>query len=518
MKGLMKKELEILIIEDTPADYLLIIRQLREDGLSIRCRCVSSADELKQALGMGGWEVVLSDFNIPKLDFLESLSLVQERLPGVPVILVSGCIGEEKAVELLKLGVCDFVLKDRLTRLVPAIERSLKEASERHARKMAERALRASEKALRKSEALLRRAERIAHLGHWRIDLKTNTLTWSDEMYRIFGADPGQFRLTQESFLELVHPADRESVIRLSDYFLEGDNGHFEYRVIRPDGTLRYLSGVAEIVRDRRDAPEAIFGTAQDITELRRNERELREKNVEMERFTYIVSHDLRNPLITIKTFLGYLAQDVKENNPVRIHQDLSYMNKAADRMGYLLDELLELSRIGRVVSSPEMVTVREVVDSALTLVAEAISEKPVEIRLDLAPVNLYADRHRLGEIWQNLLENAVKFMGDQPRPVIEIGTEGTGLDTVFFVRDNGMGIEQPHHEKIFGLFEKLDGNSQGSGIGLALVSRIVDMYRGTVWVESDGPGCGACFRFTLPEACSNFKNDIQLKDGSKFQ
>jgi signal transduction histidine kinase len=172
--------------------------------------------------------------------------------------------------------------------------------------------------------------------------------------------------------------------------------------------------------------------------------------------------------------------------------------------MGQLLDEILELSRVGRIVSAPERVTVHEVVESALSLVAGAISEKKVEVSLDLDPGILFGDRVRLTEIWQNLLENAVKFMGDQPAPAIEIGAEGSGRDTVFFVRDNGIGIDPPYREKIFGLFEKLDGNSQGSGIGLALVSRIVDMYRGTIWVESDGPGKGACFRFTLPEACAH--------------
>ena len=107
-------------------------------------------------------------------------------------------------------------------------------------------------------------------------------------------------------------------------------------------------------------------------------------------------------------------------------------------------------------------------------------------------------------EIWQNLLENAVKFMGDQPSPRIEIGAEPHGRDTVFFVRDNGIGIDPRHQAKVFGLFEKLDPNHEGTGLGLALVKRIVELYKGTIWLESQGLGQGACFRFTLPEAVKN--------------
>ncbi len=113
----------------------------------------------------------------------------------------------------------------------------------------------------------------------------------------------------------------------------------------------------------------------------------------------------------------------------------------------------------------------------------------------------LFGDRPRLVEIWQNLVENAVKYMGEQPAPRLTIGLERQGEETVFFVCDNGMGIDPRYHDKIFGIFEKLDPKSEGTGIGLAIVKRIVELYQGKIWVESAGLGQGACFRFTLPGA-----------------
>ena len=116
----------------------------------------------------------------------------------------------------------------------------------------------------------------------------------------------------------------------------------------------------------------------------------------------------------------------------------------------------------------------------------------------------VHGDWPRLVEIWQKLVENACKFMGDQKEPRIGIGVETRGAETVFFVRDNGIGIDPRYHAKVFGLFEKLDPKTEGTGLGLALVTRIVKLYQGRIWVESPGPGQGACFCFTLPGAVNN--------------
>ena len=245
-----------------------------------------------------------------------------------------------------------------------------------------------------------------------------------------------------------------------------------------------------------------------DITERRRLEeerdkftRELAEKNTELERFTYTVSHDLKSPLVTVKTFLGYLAQDMAAADAERIAKDILFMNGAADKMNILLGELLEMSRIGRVVNPPAEVTFKELAEEAERIVAGPILEGKVKVRLIDEPVTLYGDRSRLVEIWQNLLENAVKFMGGQSTPQIDIGIEHHDKETVFFVRDNGIGIEPQYQSKLFKLFEQINPKTEGTGMGLAITKRIVELYQGRIWVESKGPGQGSCFRFTLPGA-----------------
>ncbi|MGA2179953.1 MAG: PAS domain S-box protein [Verrucomicrobiota bacterium] len=238
-----------------------------------------------------------------------------------------------------------------------------------------------------------------------------------------------------------------------------------------------------------------------DVTGRKRQEKELSEKNSELERFTYTVSHDLKSPLVTVKTFLGYLEQDLTRPDKERVKQDVAYMHTAADKMGHLLDELLNLARVGRKMNPAERVTFKELAQEAVRLVAGRISTGGAEVQVAEAAVVLEGDRPRLMEIWQNLVENACKFMGNQPKPRVEIGVEQRGPEMVFFVRDNGAGIDPRYQDKVFGLFEKLDPKGEGTGMGLALVKRIVEMYKGRIWVESPGLGQGATFLFTLPGA-----------------
>jgi PAS domain S-box-containing protein len=238
-----------------------------------------------------------------------------------------------------------------------------------------------------------------------------------------------------------------------------------------------------------------------DITERKRQENELSEKNSELERFTYTVSHDLKSPLVTVKTFLGYLEQDLARPDMERVKQDVAYMHTATEKMGQLLDELLNLARVGRKENPAVRVTFRELAQEAVRLVAGRISTGAVKVQVADAVVTLEGDRPRLMEIWQNLVENACKFMGNQPQPQVEIGVEKRGSETVFFVRDNGAGIDPRYQAKVFGLFEQLNPKGEGTGMGLALVKRIVELYEGRIWVESAGPGQGANFLFTLPGA-----------------
>jgi signal transduction histidine kinase len=234
--------------------------------------------------------------------------------------------------------------------------------------------------------------------------------------------------------------------------------------------------------------------------ELQERVRELEESNAELTQFTYTVSHDLKSPLVTISGFLGYLEQDASSGNFERLRQDTTRIREAVNKMHTLLTELLELSRIGRMMNLPEDIPFSETVREALELVHGQLEAHDVTVQTQPNLPTVYGDRQRLVEVLQNLIDNAAKYMGAQPNPRIEIG--GGEQDEfgkrIFFVRDNGIGIAHEYHERIFGLFNKLDSTSEGTGIGLALVKRIIEVHGGRIWIQSE-PGKGSTFYFTLP-------------------
>ena len=234
-----------------------------------------------------------------------------------------------------------------------------------------------------------------------------------------------------------------------------------------------------------------------ELSERKKLIEELENKNAELERFTYTVSHDLKSPIITIRGFLGFLEKDALTGNMSRLRGDVKRISDATDKMQTLLNELLDLSRIGRLVNPPTQVAFNEIVYEALDLVQGRIQANQVQVSIQENMDTVYVDRQRMVEVVQNLIDNAAKFVGENPR--IEIGQNGEDDEMpIFFVRDNGIGIPAVHHERIFGLFNKLDANSEGTGIGLALVRRIVEVHKGRIWVQSE-PQKGSTFFFTLP-------------------
>jgi signal transduction histidine kinase len=212
------------------------------------------------------------------------------------------------------------------------------------------------------------------------------------------------------------------------------------------------------------------------------------------------VSHDLESPLITIAGFVGFLQEDALAGNLEQVRRDVSHINDAVSKMQRLLSELLELSRIGRMMNPSEEVSFSHIVHEAIELVRGRIEMRGVQVEIAPDLPTVYGDRARLVEVVQNLVDNACKFMGEQPHPRVEIGARQDEAGPVFYVRDNGIGIEPPFQDKVFGLFEKLDPTSDGTGIGLALVKRIVETHGGKIWVESPGQDGGTTFYFTLPE------------------
>jgi signal transduction histidine kinase len=237
----------------------------------------------------------------------------------------------------------------------------------------------------------------------------------------------------------------------------------------------------------------------EELAERKRLIQQLEANNAELERFTYTVSHDLRNPLVTIKGFLGMLERDIRENRQEHIASDFQRISNAADKMQALLVDLLELSRIGRIMNPSSAVDLSELAIEAVETLDGRIRSKNISVSVSLDLPTVSGDRIRLREVFENLIDNAAKYMGDQEDPLIEIGCRDEG-EKVIFVKDNGMGIEESYRTRIFGLFEKLNPTSEGTGIGLALIKRIVEVHGGKIWVESDGPGKGSTFCFTIPD------------------
>lgn len=182
-----------------------------------------------------------------------------------------------------------------------------------------------------------------------------------------------------------------------------------------------------------------------------------------------------------------------------RMQTDMRYIQMAAATMQRLLDELLALSRIGHVANPLTEVPLSELAREAVTLVGGQLVARGVQVHIPPHLPVVRGDRPRLLAVLQNLLDNAIKFMGSQPTPRIEIGARQEGEQTICYVQDNGRGIEPRYHEKVFGLFERLDVTGDGTGMGLALVKRIIEVHGGRIWVESAGPGHGSTFCFILP-------------------
>ena len=242
------------------------------------------------------------------------------------------------------------------------------------------------------------------------------------------------------------------------------------------------------------------------IDERKRVEKErerlfadLEAKNAELDCFAHTISHDLKSPLITIKGYVGAMKEDLDTGDLGSVTDCLQRLSTAADRAANLLDGLLELSRIGRLVGPAEDVFLADLVGETLETLSGMISEAGVHVEVASDLSIFHADRMQLGQVLQNLIENAVKYRGAQPEPRVEVGVRQEAEGPVCYVRDNGAGIDPQYQDTVFGPFVQLERKSQGTGLGLSLVKRIVEVHGGRIWVESEGMGRGSTFCFTIP-------------------
>ena len=254
-------------------------------------------------------------------------------------------------------------------------------------------------------------------------------------------------------------------------------------------------------VREREKAEHELLKNKKKLEALL---AELSDKNTELETFVYTVSHDLKTPIVTIEGFIGALKEDFGD----RLSEDakiyLKYMSDASQKMEDLINDLLDLSRIGRVTEKKEDLPFAVIVEKALNILKLQLQEKNIEVHVQKNLPVVFGDKKRYVQVMENLLSNAVKYIGqDNQTPRIEVGIQKQDSQNVFFVRDNGIGIEERYFDKIFQVFQRLPSakkHGKGTGIGLAIVKRIIELNGGKIWVTSE-PGKGSTFFFTLKES-----------------
>jgi PAS domain S-box-containing protein len=317
-------------------------------------------------------------------------------------------------------------------------------------------------------------------------------------------------------FRPLIHPDDREMVARhFTSLTLQSPVKNVDQRTIRRDGGIRLQRWSDRAIFDPDGRVIEYQSVGRDITEQKVAEEaqkillhDLAMKNTELDRFTYTVSHDLKSPLITIKGFLEILKKDMKSGDTDRMHKDIERIHAATVKMENFISALLELSRIGRIANPPRNVSFASLVQEAAEILDTQIKERGVILTTPDEDLMIYGDRVRLLQVFSNLMENAVKFMGEQKEPRIEIRLSHHKGENTICMRDNGIGIAPENVARIFTIFERLNPGIAGSGIGLTLVKRIVEVHGGKCWVESGGLGKGSTFCFTLPESPRHEKKE----------
>ena len=364
-----------------------------------------------------------------------------------------------------------------------------------------------AEEALRESEMELQTAQRIARMGSWRLESATNHVVWTEGLYRMLGLSPSLPPPDYTEHQRLFTPEswDRLS-IALSRTQEAGVPYELELEMVRPGENNGWMLAFGEPVRDASGAIVGLRGAAQDITERKRAEETLRKamadlkrSNEELQQFAYVASHDLQEPLRAVASFTQLLSERYKGRLDADADEFIAFAVGGANRMQTLINDLLSYSRLETRGKPPEPVDSHDALGQALANLGTAIRESVALVTNDDLP-KVLADESQLVQLFQNLVGNAIKFRGKEP-PRVHVSAVSKGNEWLFSVRDNGIGIAQEYHERIFSIFQRLHSREDypGTGIGLALCKRIVERHGGTIRVESE-PGSGSTFFFTLPK------------------
>jgi two-component system, cell cycle sensor histidine kinase and response regulator CckA len=493
--------IRLLMVEDSDDDAQLTLRELKRHDYEVHAVRVQDAAALEAAISAGPWDLVISDWSMPEFSGLGALKTVRERGLDVPFLIVSGTIGEETAVSALKAGAADFVLKHRLARLVPAIERELRDSRERAARRNAE-------KALRESDQRYRRMVETTNEGVCTIDAGARTTFMNARLIALLGDTPEA--VLDRPLLDFVHDDSRAAVETKLEHRGAGTLGQTEVRLKRKDGaTLWVLLDSTPIFDDAGDYEGTLF-MAMDVTARKRLETQLRQAQ-KMEAIGSLaagVAHDFNNVLSVIMSYANLVLEELRPGDPIRA--ELDEVRKAGEKGANLTRQLLAFSR--QQLLEPRVLDLNQTALGMEKMLRRLLGE---DVELSLLTGHrvgrVRADPGQMEQVIMNLVVNARDAMPSGGQVTIE--TANAELDASYAalhldvvagsyvmiaVTDTGTGMDAAVQARIFEPFFTTKEKGKGTGLGLSTVFGIIRQSGGHLWVYSE-PGKGSTFKIYLP-------------------
>ncbi|WP_374676040.1 response regulator [Ideonella sp.] len=498
----------VLLLEDSRFDAELLIAHLARSHPDAVVRQVMQENDFVGALREGGWDIVLSDYQLPGFDGRDALEIARHEAPEVPFVFVSGVIGEENAVELMRLGATDYVSKGRLARLPLVVDRALRERADRRARREAERQA-------RHADAVLGRVvDALRDYGVLLLDADGRIRTWNRAAAEIFGWRAEQ--VVGQPVDCLFTPEDRAAGVPARELRQARASGKADDArwMCRQDGRRFFAQGLVVPLDDAAGAATGFCKILHDATPAHEQEARLRAARDEAQaanrakdRFLAMLSHELRTPLAPIATAAHILARSATV--PAAHAHLLPMIERNVALEARLIEDLLDLTALaaGKLILRPGQVDLHQVVRTVCETLDGPVRDKRLALRLQLdAPRPVVpGDEARLQQVVWNLLRNAVKFT--PPDGEVRVRTWCEGGDVLLACSDSGIGIAPEALPRLFTAFEQADETVSrqygGLGLGLAIAHGLVAEHGGHLRADSDGRDRGATFTLRLPGACA---------------
>jgi len=501
--------LHFLLLEDSLLDTELIHEYLQEAEIDCEVIQVATRSEFQTALENNSFDLILSDYSLPSFDGISALKIAQQICPDVPFIFVTATLGEEVAIETLKSGATDYVLKQGLGRLSQSVERALRERREQQARKLAEAELDRREQEFR---ALVENSPDIIA----RFDRQLRHLYVNPAIAQATGIPSEAFLGKTNHELGLPEKLCGAWEASMCQVLATGEGGIFEFDFPTPHGTRYYQSRIVpEFAWD--GSVQSLLSITRDVTDdklaelaLRNNEAKLRQQAQELEQanrlkdeFLAVLSHELRSPLNPILGWSRLLQ--IRKCDAATTARALETIERNAILQTRLIEDLLDISRIiqGKLTLNIEPVNLISTIEAAIETMRLAATVKciAVEFSFDSTLGEVAGDSNRLQQIVWNLLSNAIKFTPAGGKVRVSLVKQGN--QAKIQVQDTGVGIVAEFLPHVFEHFRQADASSTrshgGLGLGLAIVRHLVELHGGTVAAESPGEGQGATFTVMLP-------------------